>query len=431
MSPPLGGDDATLGGLLDRQADAPALQVEVDDLDPEFLTRRDDLFGELDMVGRHLRDVDQSLDSVANLDERAERDQLGDAAIDQLADLVALGELLPWILLGGLEREADALTTAVDVEHLHADLIADGDDRTRMVHVLPREFRDVDEPVHAAEVHEGTEVDDAGHHARPDLAGPQVVEEVLALFLLGLLEPGTAGEHHVVAVLVELDDLGLDGGVHVGLQVAHATQLDEGCRQEPAQADIDDQAALDDLDHGAVDHAVAFLDLLDAAPGAFVLGALLGQDEAPLAVLAVDHHGLDALAHRDDLAGVDPVADRQLTRRDDTFRLVADVEEDLVAVDPDDGALDDLAIGDIDHRGRVGVFQRECSEVVEDDLSGGVLAVRIEGPHRGRCEGGIGSGQVGHGGFSRGQASGTGTARTRRCGPKKSIPKPGKPLRGS
>ena len=38
---------------------------------------------------------------------------------DQLADLVAGGELLPRVLLGGLEGEADALPVEVDVEHLH------------------------------------------------------------------------------------------------------------------------------------------------------------------------------------------------------------------------------------------------------------------------------------------------------------------------
>ena len=35
----LGGDDATLGGLLDRQRDAPAVEIDVDDLDPQLLTR--------------------------------------------------------------------------------------------------------------------------------------------------------------------------------------------------------------------------------------------------------------------------------------------------------------------------------------------------------------------------------------------------------
>src|SRR5690606_9913851 len=99
-----------------------------------------------------------------------------------------------------------------------------------------------------AQVDEGAEVHDARHDALADLARLQVGEEVLALLLLGLLEPGPAGQDHVVAVLVELDDLGLDLAADVGLEIADPAQLDEAGGQEAAQADVEDQAALDDLD---------------------------------------------------------------------------------------------------------------------------------------------------------------------------------------
>ena len=105
----LGGDLATLGGLLDRQRDAPAVEVDVDDLHPELFARGDDLLGRLDVVRRHLGDVHQTLDAFADLHERAERHELGDPAVDELADLVAVGELLPRVLLRGLERQRDAL----------------------------------------------------------------------------------------------------------------------------------------------------------------------------------------------------------------------------------------------------------------------------------------------------------------------------------
>ena len=131
------------------------------------------------------------------------------------------------------------------------------DDRRRVVDVLPRQLGDVDESVHAAEVDEGAEVDDRRHDALADLARLEVVEELLALLLLRLLQPRPAGQHHVVAVLVELDDLGLEGAADVGLQVAHPAQLDQGGGQEAPQADVEDQAALDHLDDRALDDAVA------------------------------------------------------------------------------------------------------------------------------------------------------------------------------
>ena len=126
-----------------------------------------------------------------------------------------------------------------------------------------------------------------------------------------LLEPGAPGQHHVVAVLVQLDDLGFDLLAHVRLQVVDPAHLHQRGGQEAAQPDVQDQAALDDLDHRAGDHAVLFLDLLDRAPGALVLGALLGQDQAALLVLLLQDKGLDVLAGLDDVMRVDVVLDGQ------------------------------------------------------------------------------------------------------------------------
>ena len=77
--------------------------------------------------------------------------------------------------------------------------------------------------------------------------GLRLVRNCRAL-LLGLLEPGTTGQHHVVAVLVELDDLGLERLADVRGEVADPAQLDERGGEEATQADVDDETALDDLD---------------------------------------------------------------------------------------------------------------------------------------------------------------------------------------
>ena len=210
-----------------------------------------------------------------------------------------------------------------------------------------------------------------GHHALADLALLQRVEEVLADLGLGLLQPRAAGQDHVVAVLVQLDDLRLDLPADVRLQVADPAHLHQRGGQEAAQADVEDQAALDDLDDGAGDDAVLVLDLLDRAPGALVLRALLGQDQAAFLVLLLEDQGLDVLADLDDLVRVDVVLDRQLAGGDDALGLVADVEQDLVPVDLDDGAFDDVAVvevldGLVD-RGEEGLLG---PDVVDRDLGG-------------------------------------------------------------
>ncbi len=269
--------------------------------------------GDLDVAHGQLRDVHEALDAVLDAHERTERDQLGDLAGHDLADGVRPGERLPRVLLRRLQRQGDPLAVEVDLEHLDRDLLADLDDLGRVVDVLPGQLGDVHEPVHAAQVDERAEVDDRGHDARTDLALLQGLQEGRAHLGLRLLEPRTARQDHVVAVLVELDDLGLDLLADVRLEVADATHLDEGGRQEAAQADVEDEAALDDLDDGAGDDAVLLLDLLDRAPPRpLVLRALLGQDQPTLLVLLLEDQGLDLVADLDDLTGVHVVLDGQL-----------------------------------------------------------------------------------------------------------------------
>src|SRR6185437_397429 len=299
----------TLVGLLERQADPPPVQVDVDDLYEDLLAHLNDLLRDLHVPVGQLGDVHQALDALLDADERAERDQLGDPAGNDLADLVRAGELLPRVFLRGLQRQRDALAVHVHVEDLDRDLLADLDNLTRVVDVLPGQLGHVHEAVHAAEVDERAEVDDRRDDALADLALAQRVEERVTHLGLGLLEPGTAGQDHVVAVLVQLDDLGFDFLADVRCQVAHAAHLDQRCRQETAQADVEDETTLDHLDDGAGDDAVLFLDLFDVAPGTLVLSALLGQDQAAFLVLLGEDQGFDVVADGNDVTGVDVVLD--------------------------------------------------------------------------------------------------------------------------
>src|SRR5690606_8455247 len=291
------------------------------------------LLGHLDVAHGQLGDVHESLDAVLDAHEGTEGHELRDLARHDLTDGVRPGEGLPRVLLRRLERQRDPLAVHVDVEHLDGDLLAHLDDPARVVDVLPGQLGDVHEAVDAAEVHERTEADDRGHDARADLALLQGLQEGRAHLGLRLLEPRTAAQDDVVPVLVQLDDLRLELLADVGLQVTDPPHLHERGWEEAAQTDVEDEAALDDLDDGARDDAVLLLDLLDRAPGALVLGALLGQDQAAFLVLLLQDERLDGVADLDDLVRVDVVLDRELPGRDDALGLVADVQQDLVPVD--------------------------------------------------------------------------------------------------
>ena len=73
-------------------------------------------------------------------------------------------------------------------------------------------------------------------------------------------------------------DVNPDDVVAVGDQIEALVlqKEDKGGRQEATQADVEDQAALDDLDDGTGNDAVLFLDLFDLTPSALVLCTLLG-----------------------------------------------------------------------------------------------------------------------------------------------------------
>ena len=174
-----------------------------------------------------------------------------------------LHELLPWVVGGLLETQRDALARQIDVEHLNVDRIADLHDLGGVVDVTPRQLGDVHQTVDTAKVDERAEVDDGGNGTRQDHALLQLAENLGALVLAAFLEHHAAGQDHVVAVAVHLDDAGLKVLAQIGRKVLDPAKVHEGCRQEAAQADVDDQAALDDLDDFALDDLAGLELLLD------------------------------------------------------------------------------------------------------------------------------------------------------------------------
>src|SRR5713101_1878440 len=114
--------------------------------------------------------MDETLHAIEDLDEGTEGDDLRDLALELIADVVGVDDALPRILLGLLEPQRDALTVAIDVEHLDLDRVPDREDLAGVVDVRPRQLGDVDQPVDAIEVDERAEVDDVRYLALDDQA---------------------------------------------------------------------------------------------------------------------------------------------------------------------------------------------------------------------------------------------------------------------
>ena len=116
---------------------------------------------------RELRDVDQALDALLDLDEDAEVGDAGDLALHAAADRIALRHARPRILGELLDAERDALVLDVDAEHDRLDVVALLVELGGVLDLLgPVQVGDVHQAVDAlVDADEDAEVGDALHLA--------------------------------------------------------------------------------------------------------------------------------------------------------------------------------------------------------------------------------------------------------------------------
>ena len=162
-------------------------------------------------------------------------------------------------------------------------------------------------------------------------------EQLLAALGAFLLDQFAAGEDDVLPLLVDLDDLEVVGVADVLVEVLRREDVDLRGGQEGLDADVDEQAAFDDGLDLAGDGAAFVADGEDAFPVLLELGLLLGEDDHALLVFELLDQDVDLVA---DLDGFDVV---EFVAGDDAFAFVADVHEDFLGADFDDGAFDDIA----------------------------------------------------------------------------------------
>ena len=128
----------------DRETDATLGAVNLDDASLDLLADLERVTNLVDALVADLGDVNETVDAILELDERAERRDLRNLALDDHSDGILRGDLAPRIGLGLLEAEADALLLRVDVEHDGIDLFALLEALRRMV--------DLARPAHVADV---------------------------------------------------------------------------------------------------------------------------------------------------------------------------------------------------------------------------------------------------------------------------------------
>ena len=327
--------------LLHAERDAALVLVDLEDHDLDFLAERDHL-RRRDVLVRpvHLRDVDQAFDARLDLDEGAVVGDVGDLAEQARALRVAARDAVPRIVAELLDAERDAVLLGVELEHLGVELLADLDDFARMADTAPGHVGDVEQAVDAAEVDERAVLGDVLDHAVDDRAFAQRLHQLGALFAHRRFDDGTARQHDVVALAVELDDLELH---RLALERAHVldrTRVEERARQEGADAvDEDGQAALDLAVDGAGDELARLERVLEREPRGEALGLVAREDGVAVAVL----DGVDR--DRDEIAGLHfelALVVLEFVDRNVGFRLEAGIDDDEAVLDADDLGGDDF-----------------------------------------------------------------------------------------
>src|ERR1700676_2511127 len=263
--------------LLHAETDAAALLVDVEHHDLDFLSYMHHLGGIDVLVGPiHLRDVNQAFHTFFDFDEAAVIGDVGDLAEQTRIGRIAPRDVLPRIRAQLLEPERHALALAIELQNAHIDLFADLDDFGRMLDALPSHVGDGQQSVDAAQVDESAVVGEILHHTLDRRTLLQIIQQRGTLCAVFLLDDRAARHDHIIAFLIELDDLEFERLVLQVRRIAHRAHIDQGTRQERAHVvDLDGETALDPAGDDADDHFLLFEGRFEPRPrsGAFGLFA--------------------------------------------------------------------------------------------------------------------------------------------------------------
>ena len=303
--------------------------------------------------------MDEALDARLQLDERAVVGDVGDAALELLADGVAGFDRRPRIFLQLLHAERDAVGLVVDLDDAHLDLLADGEHLGGVVDAPPGDVGDMQQAIDAAEIDERAVVGDVLDGAVDDLAFGEVGDDLMALLGAALFEHGAARDDDIAAAAVHFENLERLRDVHQRSDVANRADVDLGARQEGHGAvEIDGESALDLVEDHAVDLLALLEGLFELDPALFA-PRLVARDhgfaERVLDALEIDFDGVANLGRR--VAAVVG----EFLQRDPAFGLQTDVDQRHVLFDGDDAALDDRAL-----KGLVGAVRliEQCGKIV-------------------------------------------------------------------
>src|SRR5690606_35806105 len=232
---------------LDAQGNTTAIFVDIQDHHFHFVA---DLyhFGRVDvLVGPvHFGNVNQAFHAFLDLGEAAVIGKVGNTRLDAGTFRVLLHDVVPRILAQLLEAQGDTHFLAVELEYLDFDFLAHFDDFAGMLDALPGHVGNVQQAIDAAQIHERTVVGQVLHDTLDHHAFLQGFQQSFALGGVFRFHDRAAGNHHVVALRIQLDDFEVQILAFQVGDIANRTDIHQGVWQERAdRTDIHGETTFD------------------------------------------------------------------------------------------------------------------------------------------------------------------------------------------
>ena len=137
-------------------------------------------------------------------------------------------------------------------------------------------------------------------HSSEDRAFFQMLQRLSTLFLLRTLEQFLAGNNNVAALFIELDDGDFDRLSLHAVEVANRAQVHLRAGQKSVRAhNVHGQAALDSIDHHALNRLLLVMSFFDLIPGMNALRLLMRKVNVTFLSLALLAHYVDFIAGLD------------------------------------------------------------------------------------------------------------------------------------
>ena len=284
----------------------------------------------------HFSQVDQTFHSVFDLNKSTVGHQVADLTGHAAAFGILLSNTIPGIGGALLQTQRNTLFVTVDTGNDDLQLLSHMEHFAGMLDALPGDVGDMQQSVDAAQINESTKINDVLHDTGADVINVHFRQKLAALTLQGLFKQLAAGNHDVVTVDVDLDDLQIKLFADVVFHIAHGTNIKLGTGKEGREAfHVDHDTAFDAVTHEALDDVTFAVFGGDTLPGAGGVGLFKAQGGSIVAVFKLFEVDFDLIAH------IHFVVFQKFRGRNGSGSLVSDLNGSGIGTLLNDLSLDD------------------------------------------------------------------------------------------